>query len=65
MLMQLSINCRIGLRLEPQAPAVSRQAEFSSQTCSSVAMVRTARRRMLTLLYAADDASHNQGCVYH
>ena len=26
MLMQLSINCRIGLRLEPQAPAVSRQA---------------------------------------
>ena len=39
--MQLSINCRTDLRLEPQAPAVSRQAEFVTQTCSSVAMVRT------------------------
>jgi len=28
-------------------------------------MVHKARRRMLTLMYAAADASHKQGCMYH
>ena len=43
--MQLSINCRIGLRLEPQPPPLATKPNFVSQTCSSVAMVRTACRR--------------------
>ena len=45
MLMQLSINCRIGLRLELQPPPLATKPNFVAQTYSSVAMVRTTCRR--------------------